>query len=165
MPSADTDAKSPVPWPTASLVTAAVGVIFLLYFGHEFFVPVAVAILLSILFRPPVRWLERRRIPPAGGATVVVLLLVGAIGAAGFGLAVPIRSWASKLPQTVAQAREKLADLRGPVQQLNAAATQLENPDAGQPSAPTQAAAPRKSPRTRPPSLPRRRSCWAGRLA
>ena len=47
LPSADTDAKPPVPWPTASLVTAAVGVIFLLYFGHEFFVPVAVAILLN----------------------------------------------------------------------------------------------------------------------
>ena len=158
MPSADTDAKSPVPWPTASLVTAAVGVIFLLYFGREFFVPVAVAILLSILFRPPVRWLERRRIPPAGGATVVVLLVVGAIGVAGFGLSVPIRSWAAKLPQSVAQAREKLADLRRPVQQLNAAAAQLESPEADQPAGRAQTAASRKSPpdqSAQPPEAPK----------
>jgi predicted PurR-regulated permease PerM len=134
MSSADAHAKPPTRWPTAGILTAAVGVIFLLYFGRAFFVPVAVAILLSILFRAPVRWLERRRVPPSAGATVVVLLLVGAIGAAGFGLSVPIRSWATKLPQSVAQAREKLADLRRPVQQLNAAAAQLENPETGQPS-------------------------------
>ena len=133
MSSADTTARSPVGWPTASIVTASVGVIFVLYFGREFFVPVAVSILLSILFRPAVRWLEQRRVPPAAGATVIVLLLVGAVGAAGFGLSVPVRGWASKLPQSVVRAREKLAELRRPVQQLNAAAAQLENPEADHP--------------------------------
>jgi predicted PurR-regulated permease PerM len=146
MVSADADDKPPTSWPSASVVTAAVGVVLLLYVGREFFVPVAVAILLSILFRPPVRWLERRRIPTAVGATVVVLLLVGAIGAAGFGLSVPIRNWATKLPQSVAQAREKLGDLRRPVQQLNAAAAQLEHPETDQPSGRTQAATSRTSP-------------------
>ena len=124
------DGSGRAPWPSSRSVIACVAVIFLLYFGHEFFVPVAVAMLLSILGRPLVRWLERRRLATPAGATLVLVLGLAAAGAAGFGLSVPVRSWAGKLPQSLAAARAKLADLRRPVQQLDEAASQLANPSA-----------------------------------
>jgi predicted PurR-regulated permease PerM len=127
MPSSEA-AVSRTPWPAARTVIAAVAVVFLLYFGREFFVPVAVALVLSILGRPVVRWLERRRLRPAFGATLVLVLGLAALGAAGFVLSLPLRNWAAKVPQSVAAAREKLTGLRRPVQQLNQAAAQLENP-------------------------------------
>jgi predicted PurR-regulated permease PerM len=51
-------AEASTPWPSARVVTATVAVIFLLYFGRDFFVPIAIALLLSALLRPVVRWLE-----------------------------------------------------------------------------------------------------------
>ncbi|HEY7612136.1 MAG TPA: AI-2E family transporter [Gemmatimonadales bacterium] len=134
MAAADAAPATRTPWPAARTVIAAVAVVFLLYFGREFFVPVAVAMLLSILGRPLVRWLERRRLRSSVGATLVVLFGLVGLGAAGFGLSLPVRTWAAKVPQSVAAAREKLAGLRRPVQQLNEAAAQLENP--GQKPAP-----------------------------
>jgi predicted PurR-regulated permease PerM len=145
MPTPDAAPASRTPWPAARTVIAAVAVIFLLYFGREFFVPVAVAMLFGILGRPVVRWLERRRLPSAVGATLVVLLGLAGLGAAGFGLSVPVRTWAAKVPESVAAARAKLAGLRRPVQQLNEAAAQLEN--AGQKPAPkSSGAAPQPAP-------------------
>jgi predicted PurR-regulated permease PerM len=49
-----------------------------LYFGHEVFVPLALATLLSFALAPPVRWLRRRRIPngPAVFFVVTVAFLV-----------------------------------------------------------------------------------------
>jgi predicted PurR-regulated permease PerM len=114
------------PWPSARTVIAAVAVIFLLYFGREFFVPVAVALAFSILLRPVVRWLVRHRIRAPIGATLVVLLGLGGLTAAGVGLSVPVRSWAAKLPESVAAAKKKLADFRKPVQRLSDAAAQLQ---------------------------------------
>jgi predicted PurR-regulated permease PerM len=121
------------PWPSARTVLATVAVIFLLYFGHAFFVPIAVALLFSILFRPVVRWLERRRVSAPAGATLVVVLALAGLGAAGAALSVPVRSWVTKAPASIAAARERLARLRKPVQQLDSAAAQLQN--AGQPGA------------------------------
>jgi len=115
------------PWPSARVVTATVAVIFLLYFGREFFVPIAIALLLSALFRPVVRWLEQRRVPTSMGATVVVILFILGVGAAGFGVSVPLQSWASKVPASIKAAQSKLEGLRKPVQQLTQTAEQLRN--------------------------------------
>jgi predicted PurR-regulated permease PerM len=114
------------PWPSSRTVLASVAVIFLLYFGHAFFVPLTVALLFSILFRPVVRWLERRRVGAPVGAAVVVVLALAGLGAAGVALSVPVKSWVTKAPESMAAARERLARLRKPVQQLDSAAAQLQ---------------------------------------
>jgi predicted PurR-regulated permease PerM len=103
----------------------------LLYFGREFFVPVAVALAFSILLRPVVRWLSRHGIRAPIGATAVIILGLGGLTAVGFGLSVPVRGWAAKLPETVTAAKKKLADFRQPVQRLNDAAAQLQEPEEG----------------------------------
>jgi predicted PurR-regulated permease PerM len=105
---------------------ASVAVIFLLYFGHAFFIPIAIALLFNILFRPVVRWLEHRRVGAPIGAAIVVLLALAGLGAAGVALSVPVKSWVTKAPQSMAAARERLARVRKPVQQLDSAAAQLQ---------------------------------------
>jgi predicted PurR-regulated permease PerM len=127
------------PWPSALTLLATVALIFLLYFGRVFFVPVAVAMAFSILLRPVVRWLVRRGIRASIGATIVVLLGLAGLGAAGFGLSVPVRSWAAKVPQSVAAAKKKLSNLRQPVQRLNEAAAQLQEAGANAGKQTTQA--------------------------
>jgi predicted PurR-regulated permease PerM len=117
------------PWPSSRTVLASVAVIFLLYFGHAFFVPIAVALLFNILFRPVVRWLERRGLGAPVGAAIVVLLAIVAVGAAGAALSVPVKSWVTKAPASMTAARGKLARLRKPVQQLDSAAAQLQQVD------------------------------------
>jgi len=124
-------AAARTPWPSSRTVLASVAVIFLLYFGHAFFVPIAVALLFNILFRPVVRLLERRRLSAPIGATIVVILALAGLGAAGVALSVPVKTWVTKAPESMAAARAKLARFRRPVQQLDSAAAQLQNP--GQP--------------------------------
>jgi predicted PurR-regulated permease PerM len=147
-PAAERTARTP--WPSARTVLATVAVIFLLYFGHAFFVPIAVALLFNILFRPVVRWLERRRVSAPAGATIVVMLALVGLGASGVALSVPVRSWVTKAPQSMAAARERLARLRKPVQQLDSAAAQLQA--AGQPGADGKAP-PRPAPAAATPLL------------
>jgi len=123
--------SAPTPLPSSRTVLAGVAVIFLLYFGHAFFVPIAIALLFNILFRPLVRWLERRQVGAPIGATIVVLLALAGLGAAGRALSAPVKVWVAKAPQSMSAARERLATLKKPVQQLDSAAAQLQG--AGQP--------------------------------
>jgi predicted PurR-regulated permease PerM len=144
------------PWPSSRTVLASVAVVFLLYFGHAFFIPIAIALLFNILFRPVVRWLERRRVGTPIGATVVVVLALAGLGAAGVGLSVPVKAWVIKAPESMAAARQRLARIRKPVQQLDSAATQLQNGGADDGGGKGQAARPPgPSPATSTPLLTR----------
>src|SRR5215204_5203638 len=67
-----------------------------LYFGAEFFVPIAFAFLLNALFRPPVRALEAMRVPAPAGAAVVVLALVAAFCGACWLLRGPVERWVAE---------------------------------------------------------------------
>ena len=96
-PAAEPPARTPLP--SSRTVLAGVAVIFLLYFGHAFFVPIAVALLFNIVFRPVVRWLERRGLGAPIGATIVVVLALVGLGAAGMALSVPAKTWVAKAPR------------------------------------------------------------------
>lgn len=134
--------QTPTPLPSARTVLAGVAVIFLLYFGHAFFVPIAVALLFNILFRPVVRWLERHRVSAPIGATIVVVLALAGLGAAGRALSVPVKAWVAKAPASVSVARERLARFKKPVQQLDSAAAQLQEAGESAPQGKGQAVAP-----------------------
>jgi predicted PurR-regulated permease PerM len=143
-PPAETE-RTPIP--SARTVTAAVLAIAVLYAGREFFIPVALAVLATAV----VRWLERRRLPPAAGATLVLLLTLAVLGGAAWGLSVPLQDWAAKIPKSVAAAQAKLAQLRRPVQQITRVAQQLQN--AGAPSESAPGARPQPQPQP-PPTAP-----------
>jgi predicted PurR-regulated permease PerM len=102
------------------------GVLYTLHFARSFFLPIVIAVLLDFLLSPIVRALKRLRIPEPLGAAVVMILLVGAFVVAGMRLAPAASGWISRAPATFDRVEARLSELRRPVQQVTAAARQVE---------------------------------------
>ena len=125
---------------SASLVILAVlAVLYTLYFGRDFFLPIVFAVLLNFLLSPVLRSLARLKVPPPVSAAVIVLMLLGAVGGGVYLLAGPAQQLAATAPQTLANANKKLRKLIRPVQnatsQVERAAGTLGD-SAGQRAAP-----------------------------
>jgi predicted PurR-regulated permease PerM len=88
-------------------------VVAALYLGQRIFVPLALAILLTLVLGPVVIWLERRglrRLPAVLSAALLAFVLVGL---AGWAVAAQVTSLLADLPAHKAKIREKLAPLHG----------------------------------------------------
>lgn len=99
---------------------------YTLYFGRSFFLPIVLALLLSFLLSPVVRFLHRLRIPNALGAALVVFGLLGSLGWGVYELADPAYAWAEKAPQTMRRLERKLREFKKPVQTMSKATEQVE---------------------------------------
>jgi predicted PurR-regulated permease PerM len=108
---------SPTNRSAALTVLAVLAVLYTLFFARDFLLPITVAVLLNLLLSPVVRALARVRVPTPLGAAAVVLVLVGALGGAGYALADPVQSWVQQAPATLATAQRKVRGLLRPVQQ------------------------------------------------
>jgi len=113
-----------------------------LYVGREFFIPIALALLLNALLRPLVRGLEGLRVPTTVGAALVVLGLLGGLGAGGFAVVDPVRSWVSQVPASIETAARKLETARHSLEQVSQAAQTLTEPSGAPPAAPAAPAVP-----------------------
>ena len=113
-----------------------------LYVGREFFIPIALALLLNALLRPPVRGLERLCIPTMAAAALVVLGLFGGLTAGGFALVDPVRSWVSQLPASLKTAARKLEPARHSLEQVSHATQAVTEPGGTPPAAPAAPAVP-----------------------
>lgn len=79
--------------------------------GAEFFLPLAVAIVLSIALVPALEWMERRGLPSMAAAFLcLVLFLVIANGALAV-IVVPATDWFLRLPDRIPKIMENLAPL------------------------------------------------------
>lgn len=98
-----------------------------LYYGRSFFLPVVLALLITLVFAPLVRWFTHRGIP----APVAAVVLVVAMGAAGIGaaafLSAPFAQMVSDAPRIVTEVRERFAFLREPFALLNEAGKQVQS--------------------------------------
>lgn len=101
--------------------------LYTLRLARPFILPVVFALLLDFLLTPAVRWLRKLRVPEPVGAALVLLALVGVIAGIGYNLAAPAASWVQRAPETMATARERLAVLRRPVEQVTRAAEQVQS--------------------------------------
>jgi predicted PurR-regulated permease PerM len=119
------------------IVIATILVFAALYFARAFFIPVAIAALLSFVLSPIVRWLAKYHLPPPAGTALVLLLTGATAGAAGYALAGPIQTWIQVAPSSIAKAGRKLRVITKPVEQVTTAANQVAQ------SAATPGAAPR----------------------
>src|SRR6202161_4436286 len=81
------------------LVGLAIGA--LLYFAHAVFVPIALAVLFSLLLTAPVEALHRRGLPRSASAIVVLALLASLIGGSVNLLWTPAQSWWASAPKTL----------------------------------------------------------------
>jgi predicted PurR-regulated permease PerM len=73
----------------------------LLYFAHAVFIPIALAVLFSLLLTAPVEALHRRGLPRSASALLVLVALASLIGGSVNLLWAPAQSWWASAPQTL----------------------------------------------------------------
>lgn len=109
-----------------ALVTImTIHVMGVLYFAKAVVMPVIVAIVLSLILSPIVRFLRRRRIPEAASAMLIVLLLTGGAGGAVYGLSEPASNWLDNAPQIAAEIRYKVWRFGSPMEKVKDAAEEV----------------------------------------
>lgn len=88
--------------------------------------PMALAVVLTMLLLPLARRLERMGLPRVVAAGVLVAAFVGGVGTATVALRGPALEWMERAPRSLAGLQEELASLKGPVEQVARAADQVE---------------------------------------
>jgi predicted PurR-regulated permease PerM len=117
--------EPPLPPRTASRITAIILVFATLYFAKAFFVPVAMAVVLYILFMPVVRWLWHHGVPRAAGAGLVLGVSLTILGVSAYELASPARNWLTSTPTAVNTAARKWHALALPLEKVSNAADRI----------------------------------------
>ncbi|QIG47498.1 AI-2E family transporter [Nordella sp. HKS 07] len=97
-----------------------------LYFARSFFLPVMLALLITLTFSPMVRYLRRHGVPSAVSAVLLVLVLFAFLGSASLYLSDPISQIISDLPTIAQRIEERFAPLREPLRRVMSASAQLE---------------------------------------
>jgi predicted PurR-regulated permease PerM len=109
------------------IVLTILAVLFTLYFAADIILPFLLALVLTMVFGPPVRFLNRRlRIPRMIAALLLIISLASAIGGLGYALSLPASAWIAKAPQSLPTLTEKLSFLRRPIQLLEQGVQQLQ---------------------------------------
>ena len=103
------------------LVAGAVGA--LLYFAHEAFVPVALALLFSLVLSGPVEWLHSWHVPRSLSAALFMAVLLASLVALGDFISEPAQQWFASAPHTIRIIEKKIR----PVAQLMARIDTLRN--------------------------------------
>lgn len=107
------------------VIIASVVFIGALMYGRVILMPVALAIIVGLMFGPVADRLERRGIPPALSAAILVLGFILLI-VAGIGLfAVPLSEWVARAPAIWEKFRAELVNLKGPLEAMGALQDQL----------------------------------------
>jgi predicted PurR-regulated permease PerM len=117
---------------TSLAIIAVVAAGAALFFAQEIFIPIALGLLFTALFRPIVRGLGDARLPAPLIATLVVLGCLGLLGAGVFFLSRPVRAWVNEAPKTLSAARGKLEKLRRPIKQVSQAVEKAQEQVTGE---------------------------------
>ena len=112
--------------PVALIVIAILMVFFTLYFAASLFVPIASAVLLSMLLAPPVQFLERLHVPRTLASAIVVMAAVGFIGAGLAALSGPAQSWIEKAPESLQKIEHRFFAGGKPFESMKQAADKLQ---------------------------------------
>lgn len=123
LPIADTGAPK---HPLSLSILALLAVVYTLYFGRAFFIPIFFAMELNFLLSPAVRWLRRAaHIPAPLTSAIMILGLAGALGYGVYSLATPAQGWMASAPTTLGKAGQKLHKILKPVEQVSRTADQM----------------------------------------
>ncbi|MCR5857835.1 AI-2E family transporter [Mesorhizobium sp. J428] len=121
MDSVEADKAVQEKWPSLRGLVLGIFIILLfssLYFAREFFMPVVLAFLFALTLTPIVRFLRKRGIPSPISATLLVFFTAGSLAIAGYLLSGPVTDLVNEAPQIGSQIRERLSELRGPIDRL-----------------------------------------------
>lgn len=140
------DQKTPLPhltFPRLNVpVFAQSGVFVLLvcyafYVMRDFFMPLTLAIILNFLLAPISRTLQRRfHVSRFVSATLIIVVMLGAIGYAGYALTGPFFDWLADLPSVVKKIADQIQKIREPVESFSRAAESFGQFGNAQPASP-----------------------------
>lgn len=126
-------AGAPPKTPGALIALVALAAFFSLYLARGFVLPVILATVLALIFRPVVTVLERLRIPSALTAGIVVALLIGTCFYGLSSLYTPATEWIQRAPDAIERLERTMQKFRGSiVEDAGRAAESVErltNPD------------------------------------
>jgi predicted PurR-regulated permease PerM len=138
-------------WPIAAAkVVVAVTLAAVLYVAHAAFIPVFLALLLSLVLSGPVEMLHRRRVPRALSAAVIVMIALSLMAGVTASLWTPAQEWYAKAPHTLATIKAKVGPVAKAMHRLDDLlhnASEIASPSGEAPAAaaPPPAAPPTKS--------------------
>jgi predicted PurR-regulated permease PerM len=110
----------------ALLAIGALALITALALGRAILAPIALAVVVGLMFGPVADGLERRGVPPALSAGVVVLLFLAAIAGAAAMFAQPLSYWIARGPMLWEKLQAQLVNFRAPFEALGAIQDQLK---------------------------------------
>jgi predicted PurR-regulated permease PerM len=111
MPPASDPTLTPQANSRALAIIASAAVLALLYFGREVLVPITLALILSLLIAPPVRWLRRIGLGHAPSVLLAVLALAVVLAGLATVIGSQVAHMASNLPQYEATIHDKAQTL------------------------------------------------------
>lgn len=132
----DTSMNTNITKPLWGLFVLAV--IATLYFASDLLVPIAFAVMLSFLFSPVVRAMQRRHVPPAISAFIIIVAIVWAVGFALNGLAGPAESWLRDAPRSLRELQYELSHSEGRLADIQDLAEEVDQLAEGDPEPGTQ---------------------------
>lgn len=95
--------------------------------GQVFLAPVALAIVVGLMFGPVADRLEHLGVPPALSAALVVVMLIGIIAGGLILFAVPLSDWFARAPLIWDKLQQQLATLQGPLDAVSAFQSQISS--------------------------------------
>ena len=123
---ATTRFRSPVA-DIALVILATCGLMAVLYWAQEVFIPIVLSVLLSYALEPLVRGLTRIWIPRLLASGLVVVAFAGALLYVGYAFADDAGRLVAELPEAAARLRESVrSDEPGTIQQVQEAARELQ---------------------------------------
>ena len=130
--SIDTDAhiKTQLPRSThvAIITLALIAGASALYFARAFFLPIALALVISLTLSPLVHWARKyARLPPALSAALLIVGLGLGVAGALYAVSTPFTTLMSDAPNLGRQVQDKLAALRAPMDALTEAGASIDN--------------------------------------
>ena len=130
------------------LLAGAIG--SLLYFAHDAFIPVALALLISLVLSGPVEALHARRVPRGLSAALLMAAILGAMVALVNFMSEPAQKWFAAAPHTVRLIERKIRPFELLMSRIGELRNSAGNIGAGPkpaqaPAAPPPAAAPQES--------------------
>jgi predicted PurR-regulated permease PerM len=113
--------------PFSLSILALLAVVYTLYFGRAFFIPIFFAVELNFLFSPAIRWVRKRlHIPAPLTSAILILGVAGGLSFGVYSLATPAQGWLVSAPTTLGRAGQKLHKIMKPVEQVSRTADQMD---------------------------------------
>jgi predicted PurR-regulated permease PerM len=103
------------------------GLFYTFYFARDFFLPVTLAAILSLLLSPLVRLLNRAHIPSGFGAAIVMIIVAMLVSAGAMLLVGPASNWLQRAPESFEKVEVRLRGMMNSAEKLTKAAETVEH--------------------------------------